>query len=73
MNQRSFTPLIRFVTGDFCAPAILGLFLIAVLLLAGAGSVGLLHLESTPTTVGFISPVMPMMPVVTVILLNIYP
>ena len=73
MNQRSITPSIHSVRRSFCSPVILGLFLIGALFLVGVGSVGLLNLESTPTTVGFINPVMPMLPVVTVILLNIYP
>jgi hypothetical protein len=73
MNQRSVTPSIRSGPGNLYAPLILGLFLMGALLLAGAGSVGLLRLESAPTTVGFINPVMPMLPVVTVLLLNIHP
>jgi hypothetical protein len=73
MNRRSVTSSIRRSPGSLFARAILGLFLVGTLLLAGAGSVGLLRLESAPTTVGFINPVMPMLPVVTVLLLNIHP
>jgi hypothetical protein len=69
MNRRSVTSSIRRIPGSLFAPAILGLFLVGALLLAGGGSVGLWQLESISPVI----PVLPILPVITVFLINIQP
>ncbi len=73
MNALFLTSVSRKISGGFCARVILGLSLIGAFLLVGAGSVELMQLESAPTVVGFVSPVMPIFPFVTIFLLNIQP
>jgi hypothetical protein len=50
---------------------ILGLFLMGAVLLAGAGLIGMLQLESASPAAGTYSPVMPMLPFVVFFLINI--
>lgn len=73
MNKLFFTPLSRRISGGLCARAILGLCLVGAFLFVGAGSVELAESESVSTEVGFVSPVMPIFPFVTIFLLNIQP
>ena len=73
MNKLFFTPASRRISGGLCARAILGLSLVGAFLLVGAGSVELVESESVSTEVGFVSPVMPIFPFVTVFILNIQP
>jgi hypothetical protein len=71
MNRRSVTSSIRRIPSSLFAPAILGLFLVGAFLLAGGGSVGLWQVESASTAVEYISPVIPILPVITAFLINI--
>jgi hypothetical protein len=73
MNALSIAPLSRKTPRGFCPRAILGLSLIGAFLLVGADSVEPTVLEVASTEVGFVSPVMPVFPFVTVFLLNIQP
>jgi hypothetical protein len=73
MNAFSSTSLIRTVSGSLRARVILGLILMGAFLIAGAGLMGVSHLESASTSSDSFGPVMPVLPVVTVFLLNIQP
>jgi hypothetical protein len=73
MNRRSVTSSIRRIPGSLFAPAILGLFLVGALLLAGGGSVGLWQLEPASTAIESICLVIPVLPAVTFFLINIQP
>ena len=73
MNALLITSLSHKISWRLCARVILGLSFVGAVLLVGAGSVALLQLDPTSTAGGFLSPVMPMVPFVTVFLLNIQP
>lgn len=71
MNSHAFTRWLRTVLRGSFTRVILGLFLMGAVLLAGAGLIGMLQLESASPAAGTYSPVMPMLPFVVFFLINI--
>lgn len=73
MNTPSFASSIRAIPGDLRAHFTIGLILMGAVLISGAGLVKVWQLESSPAAGECLGPVLPLLPFVTVFVINIQP